>query len=93
MKKIPAAEIDAVVKEFNLKDADELYEKIGLGERLAPLVARRLQPARDGGEHSRRAQRPADDRRHRRLAGHLRALLLPHPERSHHGVPERRAAA
>src|ERR1700731_2456024 len=51
LKKIPAAEIDAVVKELNLKDAAELYEKIGLGERLAPLVARRLQPARDGGEH------------------------------------------
>src|SRR6201989_2520073 len=44
LKKIPASEIDAVVKEFNLKDAAELYEKIGLGERLAPLVARRLQP-------------------------------------------------
>jgi guanosine-3',5'-bis(diphosphate) 3'-pyrophosphohydrolase len=28
-----------------------LYEKIGLGERLAPLVARRLQPAHNGGEH------------------------------------------
>ena len=51
LKKIPAAEIDAVVKEFNLKDAGELYEKIGLGERLAPLVARRLQPAH-GGEHA-----------------------------------------
>ncbi len=49
LKKIPAAQIDAVVKELNLRDADELYEKIGLGERLAPLVARRLQPA-DGGE-------------------------------------------
>jgi guanosine-3',5'-bis(diphosphate) 3'-pyrophosphohydrolase len=45
LKKIPAADIDAVVKELNLRDADELYEKIGLGERLAPLVARRLQPA------------------------------------------------
>jgi guanosine-3',5'-bis(diphosphate) 3'-pyrophosphohydrolase len=50
LKKIPAAEIDAVVKEFNLRDADELYEKIGLGERLAPLVARRLQPAQADGE-------------------------------------------
>jgi len=49
LKKIPAAEIDAVVKEFNLRDADELYEKIGLGERLAPLVARRLQPANGNG--------------------------------------------
>src|SRR6201996_2534277 len=44
LKKIPPAEIDAVVKELNLKDAGELYEKIGLGERMAPLVARRLQP-------------------------------------------------
>ncbi|HEY2276263.1 MAG TPA: bifunctional (p)ppGpp synthetase/guanosine-3',5'-bis(diphosphate) 3'-pyrophosphohydrolase [Steroidobacteraceae bacterium] len=37
--------------ELGLKDLDELYEKIGLGERLAPLVARRLQsgaPAGDG---------------------------------------------
>jgi (p)ppGpp synthase/HD superfamily hydrolase len=51
LKKIPPADIDAVVKELNLKDANELYEKIGLGERLAPLVARRLQPAKDGGEH------------------------------------------
>jgi guanosine-3',5'-bis(diphosphate) 3'-pyrophosphohydrolase len=52
LKKIPAAQIDAVVKELNLRDADELYEKIGLGERLAPLVARRLQPADGEGESS-----------------------------------------
>jgi RelA/SpoT family (p)ppGpp synthetase len=44
LKQIPVEEIDAAVKELNLKDANELYEKIGLGERLAPLVARRLQP-------------------------------------------------
>jgi GTP diphosphokinase / guanosine-3',5'-bis(diphosphate) 3'-diphosphatase len=31
--------------ELGMKDVDELYEKIGLGERLAPLVARRLLPA------------------------------------------------
>jgi guanosine-3',5'-bis(diphosphate) 3'-pyrophosphohydrolase len=48
LKKIPATAIDAVVKELNLKDADELFEKIGLGERLAALVARHLQPTRDG---------------------------------------------
>ncbi|HLW24203.1 MAG TPA: bifunctional GTP diphosphokinase/guanosine-3',5'-bis pyrophosphate 3'-pyrophosphohydrolase [Steroidobacteraceae bacterium] len=48
LKKIPPAELEAVVKELNLKDADELFEQIGLGERLAPLVARRLQPAREG---------------------------------------------
>jgi GTP diphosphokinase / guanosine-3',5'-bis(diphosphate) 3'-diphosphatase len=50
LKKIPAADMDAVVKELNLRDADELFEKIGLGERLAPLVARRLQPAQLEGE-------------------------------------------
>jgi guanosine-3',5'-bis(diphosphate) 3'-pyrophosphohydrolase len=44
LKQISTEEIDAAVKELNLKDANELYEKIGLGERLAPLVARRLQP-------------------------------------------------
>jgi guanosine-3',5'-bis(diphosphate) 3'-pyrophosphohydrolase len=52
LKKVPAADLAAVAKELNLKDADELYEKIGLGERLAPLVARRLQPSHDGGEHT-----------------------------------------
>ena len=34
----------AVLGELGMKDLDELYENIGLGERLAPLVARRLLP-------------------------------------------------
>src|SRR5688572_1048569 len=34
----------AAIGELGMKDVDELYEKIGLGERLAPLVARRLLP-------------------------------------------------
>jgi RelA/SpoT family (p)ppGpp synthetase len=50
LKKIAPADLQAVVKELNLKDANELFEKIGLGERLAPLVARRLQPAADDAE-------------------------------------------
>jgi guanosine-3',5'-bis(diphosphate) 3'-pyrophosphohydrolase len=36
--------LESALAEFALKDADALYEKIGLGERLAPLVARRLLP-------------------------------------------------
>ncbi|MEP7242891.1 MAG: bifunctional (p)ppGpp synthetase/guanosine-3',5'-bis(diphosphate) 3'-pyrophosphohydrolase [Gammaproteobacteria bacterium] len=32
------------IGELGMKDIDELYEKVGLGERLAPLVARRLLP-------------------------------------------------
>ena len=42
----------AALGELGMKDLDELYEKIGLGERLAPLVARRLlpgMPAAGGG--------------------------------------------
>ncbi len=49
LKKLSPSVLDAAVKELGLKDADELYEKIGLGERLAPLVARLLHPG--GGEH------------------------------------------
>ena len=59
LKQIPAEEIDAAVKELNLKDANELYEKIGLGERLAPLVARRLQPhGADGAAQGNAASGP-----------------------------------
>src|SRR5215831_1484499 len=41
----------AALGELGMKDLDEMYENIGLGERLAPLVARRLLPgtqAEDG---------------------------------------------
>ena len=34
----------ATIGELGMKDVDELYEKVGLGERLAPLVARRMLP-------------------------------------------------
>jgi RelA/SpoT family (p)ppGpp synthetase len=45
LRKLPAGAIEGVVKEFGLKSADELFEKIGLGERIAPFVARRLLPS------------------------------------------------
>ncbi len=41
---VDAATLAAALGEFALHSAEELYEKIGLGERLAPLVARRLLP-------------------------------------------------
>src|SRR5262252_1331131 len=40
----------AALGELGMKDLDELYEKIGLGERLAPLVARRLLPGAPAGD-------------------------------------------
>ncbi len=48
LETIGATALGTTLSEFGLKDADELYEKIGLGERLAPLVVRRLLP----GEHT-----------------------------------------
>ncbi|MCS6948304.1 MAG: TGS domain-containing protein, partial [Steroidobacteraceae bacterium] len=41
---IDAATFAQALGEIGLTSRDELYEKIGLGERLAPLVARRLLP-------------------------------------------------
>ena len=84
--------LHAALGELGMKDVDELYEKVGLGERLAPLVARRLLPAAPSEDGSSRA-RAAGDRRHRRPAGQLRALLLPDSGRSDLRVPVRRAAA
>jgi len=49
LKKIPEARLQAAAAELNLKTPDELFEKIGLGERLAALVARRLLPV-DGSQ-------------------------------------------
>ncbi|HEU4529804.1 MAG TPA: bifunctional GTP diphosphokinase/guanosine-3',5'-bis pyrophosphate 3'-pyrophosphohydrolase [Steroidobacteraceae bacterium] len=47
LKKVPEERLAAVVAELGVKDAEELYERIGLGERLAPLIARRLLPVAD----------------------------------------------
>jgi GTP diphosphokinase / guanosine-3',5'-bis(diphosphate) 3'-diphosphatase len=45
LKSVDAALIVAAATELGFKDADDLFEKVGLGERLAPLVARHLLPA------------------------------------------------
>jgi guanosine-3',5'-bis(diphosphate) 3'-pyrophosphohydrolase len=45
LKDVSAESLQGVLGELGMKDVDELYEKVGLGERLAPLVARRLLPA------------------------------------------------
>jgi RelA/SpoT family (p)ppGpp synthetase len=54
----------ATAGELGMTDTDELFEKVGLGERLAPLIARRLGPAApsasttDGGEAGESAPAP-----------------------------------
>lgn len=45
VRKLPAETLATVVREFGLRSEDDLYEKIGLGERVAPFVARRLLPS------------------------------------------------
>ena len=49
LRKIPAEAIDGVVAEIGLRTHDELFEKVGLGERVAPFIARRLLPADAAG--------------------------------------------
>ncbi|HTY92590.1 MAG TPA: bifunctional (p)ppGpp synthetase/guanosine-3',5'-bis(diphosphate) 3'-pyrophosphohydrolase [Steroidobacteraceae bacterium] len=45
LEDVTPALMQSAVGEFGMKDIDELFERIGMGERLAPLVARRLLPA------------------------------------------------
>jgi len=45
LRKVPQASMAAVIAELGLKTQDELLERIGLGERVAPFIARRLLPA------------------------------------------------
>src|ERR1700761_2736761 len=48
LEEVSSEVLQDVLGEFGMKDLDDLYEKIGLGERLAPLVARRLLPGTQG---------------------------------------------
>ncbi len=49
LRKVSPEALDAVVRELGLRTEEELYEKIGLGERVAPFIARRLLPADSEG--------------------------------------------
>jgi RelA/SpoT family (p)ppGpp synthetase len=44
LKTLPDGRFDEIARALSLKDGNELLEKIGLGERLARLIARRLLP-------------------------------------------------
>jgi guanosine-3',5'-bis(diphosphate) 3'-pyrophosphohydrolase len=48
LEEIPRETLDVLVAEYGLPDAEALFEDIGLGKRIAPLVARRLVPAAAG---------------------------------------------
>ena len=42
LRKVTSEQMNALLKEFGLNNTNELYEQLGLGERLAPLVAKAL---------------------------------------------------
>ncbi len=50
LKKIPTERQKAAASEFGLASPEDLFERIGLGERLAPLVARALLPGHEPGK-------------------------------------------
>ncbi len=58
LKKVADEQMDPMLAELGMKSADDLYEKIGLGERLAPLIARRLLPVEDAAMPSGSAPAP-----------------------------------
>jgi len=45
LRRISPETLDSLVRDLALRNEEELFEKIGLGERVAPLVARRLLPS------------------------------------------------
>ncbi|MEJ2515759.1 MAG: bifunctional GTP diphosphokinase/guanosine-3',5'-bis pyrophosphate 3'-pyrophosphohydrolase [Gammaproteobacteria bacterium] len=48
VRKVPDDRLAATLEQLGLNNKRELFEQIGLGERMAPLVARRLLPAESG---------------------------------------------
>ncbi len=47
LKKITRASLQSLAEEYNLQRKRDLFKEIGLGQRLAPLVAQRLVPLKD----------------------------------------------
>ncbi|HQZ80074.1 MAG TPA: RelA/SpoT family protein [Steroidobacteraceae bacterium] len=52
LEEVTSAAMQAALGELGMKDRDELFEKVGLGERLAPLIARRLLPTTPSAEEA-----------------------------------------
>jgi len=48
LSRISEEHLQVVLREFKLQNLDDLFESVGLGQHLAPLVARRLLPANAG---------------------------------------------
>jgi RelA/SpoT family (p)ppGpp synthetase len=51
LRRLPTDAIAGVVRDLGLRSEEDLYEKVGLGERVAPFIARRLLPADSESAH------------------------------------------
>ncbi|MEE8343477.1 MAG: bifunctional GTP diphosphokinase/guanosine-3',5'-bis pyrophosphate 3'-pyrophosphohydrolase [Gammaproteobacteria bacterium] len=60
--KLPKRRLKALLKECHLATKEDLLEDIGLGNRMALLVARRLMPENDAATNSQGTAQPADSR-------------------------------
>ena len=57
IRKLPKVRVDALLKELAIADIETLFEQLGLGERLAPVVAGMLAQASEGDGSDVAAQR------------------------------------
>jgi GTP pyrophosphokinase len=57
IRKLPKARVDALLKELAISDIETLFEQLGLGERLAPVVAGMLAQANEADGSDVAAQR------------------------------------
>ncbi|HEX5045627.1 MAG TPA: bifunctional (p)ppGpp synthetase/guanosine-3',5'-bis(diphosphate) 3'-pyrophosphohydrolase [Gammaproteobacteria bacterium] len=62
LKKVPKDTLDALRKELGVKDIETLFEQVGLGERLAPVIAGMLAQQKDPAD-------PAEERKPIEIAG------------------------
>jgi GTP pyrophosphokinase len=61
LRKLPKARVDGLLKELEIPDVELLFEQLGLGERLAPVVAGMLaQEADDSDSQVAARRRPLD---------------------------------
>jgi GTP pyrophosphokinase len=62
LKKVPKDTLDALRKELGVKDIETLFEQVGLGERLAPVIAGMLAQQKDQTD-------PSEERKPIEIAG------------------------
>lgn len=60
LRKVTKAKMHALLDELGIADAQTLYEQVGLGERLAPIVAGLLVQSNDSGVFPSKPRRPLE---------------------------------